>query len=108
MIILITILAALACIFYYYRNLVPKAFVYLTNKEMTRRTNIENCSNPIGFNNESKVFCDQTTPNQPWAGLLMKDLSNKNQFIEIFINVIISNRAQQYLCKNILILIELS
>lgn len=40
---------------------------------------------------------------QIWAGLLLRGLSNKNQFIEIFINVVLPDKSQSYLCKIYLI-----
>jgi hypothetical protein len=64
---------------------------------MTQGTNLQNCSNPIGFDVNQYLKCGTISNSTPIVGLFLKDLDPKYQFGLVYINFMLKNNGDSQL-----------
>ncbi len=81
-------------------DLVPPTFIKLNNQVSLAGTSLNNCNNPMGFNiKDDSLYCNNVSVGNPTAGLVLRDLSARNQFFLVYVNLIIENKADPRLCN---------
>lgn len=71
-------------------------------------TSLRDCTNVVGFDPSGNVFCKPISPTNPTAGLLLRDMSTKNQFFFVYVTFVIDNKADSLLCNYSLLIQRLT
>lgn len=75
----------------------PPTFIKLNNQVSLAGTSLHNCPNPMGFDLNKTVYCDGVSVGNPSAGLILRDLTPRNQFFFLYLNVILQSKADPVL-----------
>lgn len=54
----------------------------------------------MGFDAQGTLYCDNVSVSNPTAGLVLRNLSPRNQFFLLYVNIVLQNKADPLLRIN--------